>query len=60
MLKGQGRLDWPVGTVPVVPDPRGPMDIPRHRWQAPADWANEWAAMPITTPTQADWSGVAR
>jgi hypothetical protein len=51
VLKGQGRLDWPVGTVPVVPDARGPMDFPRHRWQAAADWANEWAA---------DWSGVAR
>jgi len=34
-LDGQGRLDWPLDTVPVVPDARGPMDRPCHRWQAP-------------------------
>lgn len=40
VLEGQGRLDWPMGTVAVVPDERGPMDFPCHRWQAPAsDWA---------------------
>lgn len=33
--EGQGRLDWPIGTVPVIPDPRGPTDFPCHRW-APA------------------------
>lgn len=35
-LDGQGRLDWPSDTVAVIPDPRGPMDFPCHRWQAPA------------------------
>lgn len=34
---GQGRLDWPIDTVPVIPDQRGPMDFPCHRWQTPAD-----------------------
>lgn len=29
----QGRLDWPAGIVPVIPDRRGDRDIPRHRWQ---------------------------
>ena len=36
VLDGQGRLDWPSGTVAVIPDQRGPMDFPCHRWQAPA------------------------
>lgn len=35
-LVGQGRLDWPIDTVAVIPDQRGPMDRPCHRWQAPA------------------------
>jgi hypothetical protein len=40
VLEGQGRLDWPIGTVAVVPDQRGSIDFPCHRWQAPAsDWA---------------------
>lgn len=33
VLAGQGRLDWPMGTVAVVPDRRGPMDFPCHRWR---------------------------
>jgi hypothetical protein len=36
VLDGQGRLDWPIDTVAVIADPRGPMDFPCHRWQAPA------------------------
>jgi hypothetical protein len=40
VLDGQGRLDWPMGTAAVVPDQRGQMDFPRHRWHTPAgDWA---------------------
>jgi hypothetical protein len=40
VLDGQGRLDWPADTVAVIPDQRGPLDIPRHRWQPPAaGWA---------------------
>lgn len=35
-LEGQGRLDWAADTVAVIPDPRGAMDRPCHRWQAPA------------------------
>ena len=35
VLHGQGRLDWPYGTVAVIPDQRGPMDFPCHRWEAP-------------------------
>lgn len=31
---GQGRLDWPIGTIVVIPDQRGPMDFPCHRWEA--------------------------
>lgn len=34
VLEGQGRLDWPIDTVAVIPDPRGPIDFPCHRWQA--------------------------
>ena len=41
VLNGQGRLDWPIGTVAVIPDQRGPMDFPCHRWEAPA---GRWAA----------------
>jgi len=37
VLDGQGRLDWPIGTIAVIPDQRGPMDFPCHRWEAPAD-----------------------
>lgn len=37
VLDGQGRLDWPIGTIAVIPDQRGPIDFPCHRWQAPAD-----------------------
>lgn len=37
VLEGQGRLDWPIGTVPVVPDARGPLDFPCHRWQTPVE-----------------------
>lgn len=36
VLDGQGRLDWPIDTVAVIADQRGPMDFPCHRWQAPA------------------------
>lgn len=36
VLDGQGRLDWPPDTIAVIPDPRGPMDFPCHRWQAAA------------------------
>lgn len=35
--EGQGRLDWPPSIVPVVPDLRGPLDFPCHRWHAPTD-----------------------
>lgn len=34
VLEGQGRLDWPAGTVAVIPDQRGPLDFPCHRWNA--------------------------
>lgn len=30
---GQGRLDWPPHTVAIVPDQRGPLDFPCHRWR---------------------------
>jgi len=33
VLDGQGRLDWPIGTVAVIPDQRGSMDFPCHRWR---------------------------
>ena len=36
VLDGQGRLDWPIDTVAVIADQRGPMDFPCHRWQVPA------------------------
>lgn len=42
VLDGQGRLDWPIDTVAVIPDPRGPMDFPCHRWQATA--SGSWVA----------------
>ena len=35
VLNGQGRFDWPSGTIAVVADRRGSTDLPRHRWQAP-------------------------
>jgi hypothetical protein len=35
VLDGQGRLDWPIGTVAVTADQRGPIDFPCHRWQVP-------------------------
>lgn len=40
VLEGQRRMDWPMGTVAVVPDRRGPVDFPCHRWHTPMhDWA---------------------
>jgi hypothetical protein len=42
VLNGQGRLDWPIDTIPVIPDQRGPMDFPCHRWQSPA---GSWMAV---------------
>jgi hypothetical protein len=42
VLDGQGRLDWPLGTVAVIPDQRGQMDFPCHRWEAPA---GRWIAV---------------
>lgn len=36
VMNGQGRLDWPTDILPVIPDPRGPMDFPCHRWTLPA------------------------
>lgn len=42
VLEGQGRLDWPIGTVAIIPDQRGPMDFPCHRWEAPA---GRWTAV---------------
>ena len=44
VLDGQGRLDWPIDTVAVIPDPRGPIDFPCHRWQAAAGGARLAAA----------------
>lgn len=41
VLDGQGRLDWPIDTVPVIPDQRGSIDFPCHRWQAPV---SAWTA----------------
>ncbi len=41
VLDGQGRLDWPIGSISVIADERGPMDFPCHRWQAPA---GSWTA----------------
>ena len=38
----QGRLDWPIDTVAVIADQRGPMDFPCHRWQASA---GSWMAV---------------
>jgi hypothetical protein len=35
--EGQGRLDWPLGTITIVPDQRGPMDFPCHRWHSQPD-----------------------
>lgn len=35
VMDGQGRLDWPVDTVAVIVDQRGPIDFPCHRWQTP-------------------------
>ncbi len=32
VLDGQTRLDWPTSTLVVVPDQRGPIDFPCHRW----------------------------
>lgn len=42
VLDGQGRLDWPSDTVAVIPDQRGPMDFPCHRWRVPA---GSWMAV---------------
>lgn len=38
-LSGQGRLDWPSGTIAVIPDQRGTQDFPSHRWQITAPMA---------------------
>lgn len=55
VLDGQGRLDWPLDIVPVVPDQRAPLDLPCHRWQVPAAaWAPERA------PEQAEIGALAR
>lgn len=45
VLDGQGRLDWPIGTTAVVPDERGSIDFPRHRWQSPVSTPS--AAEPV-------------
>lgn len=42
VLDGQGRLDWPIGTIAVIPDQRGPMEFPCHRWQSPS---GSWMAV---------------
>lgn len=42
VLNGQGRLDWPAHTQPIIPATRGSVDFPCHRWQAPAD---SWLAV---------------
>lgn len=39
VLEGQGRLDWPPTAAVVIPDQRGPIDFPCHRWAARA---TEW------------------
>jgi len=36
VLEGQGRLDWPIGTIATIPDQRGPLDFPCHRWEMAA------------------------
>jgi hypothetical protein len=36
VLEGQGRLDWPSRTVAIVPDQRGVLDFPCHRWHSSA------------------------
>jgi hypothetical protein len=36
VLEGQGRLDWPSPTVAIVPDQRGALDFPCHRWHSSA------------------------
>ena len=55
VLDGQGRLDWPMGTVAVVPDQRGQIDLPCHRWHTPtgARAARDWAARDWAT---GDWA----
>jgi hypothetical protein len=35
VIEGQGRLDWPSRTVAIVPDQRGALDFPCHRWHTP-------------------------
>lgn len=56
VLLGQGRLDWPINTVAVIPDRRGPMDHPCHRWEAPA---GRWTAAAVG-PTHSVTPGVMR
>ena len=41
VCEGQGRLDWPSDAVAVIPDQRGPIDFPCHRWETPGP---RWAA----------------
>jgi hypothetical protein len=60
VLGGQGRLDWPMGTVAVVPDQRGPIDFPCHRWHTPPDdWARDWTR-DWARDSAGDWVAVAR
>ena len=56
VLDGQGRLDWPMGTVAVIPDQRGPIDFPCHRWQAPAGAWMAAAMNPAATTSREDAS----
>lgn len=35
VIEGQGRLDWPSSTVAIVPNQRGALDFPCHRWHTP-------------------------
>jgi DNA polymerase III delta prime subunit len=38
---GKRRMEWPIGTIGVIPDQRGPIDFPCHRWQL-----GTWVATP--------------
>jgi hypothetical protein len=37
LREGRARLDWPLDTIPIVPDQRGPIDFPCHRWHGQPD-----------------------